>query len=99
MCAFPNKVYITGLAYLCLSSALFGAPNATIELCARCHGGDGMSRGAPLIPIIAGMPAPHIEEAIHAYVDEGRRCVRMQWMCETVSALMCRASNMAVLAR
>ena len=46
-----------------------------------------MGNGAPLIPIIAGMPAAHIEEAIYAYVDGLRQCVRIQEMCETVSAL------------
>ena len=46
-----------------------------------------MGHGAPLIPIIAGMPAPHIEEAIFAYIDGARECVRIEEMCETVSAL------------
>ena len=47
-----------------------------------------MSHDLPLVPIIAGMPAPHIEEAIYAYIDEGRQCVLIQEMCETVSALV-----------
>ena len=46
-----------------------------------------MGHGVPVIPIIAGMPAPHIEEAIYAYVDGARQCTRVQEMCETVAAL------------
>jgi len=83
----PNRPCIVALAILCLSSELLGAPDATTEPCANCHGADGMGHGAPLIPVIAGMPAPHIEEAIYAYVDGARQCVRMPEMCETVSAL------------
>lgn len=58
-----------------------------IEPCAQCHGADDASHGVPLAPIIAGMPAPYIEEAIHAYVDEVRQCVRIQEMCDTVYTL------------
>ncbi len=63
------------------------ASNMLTESCAACHGHDGMGHGRPLIPIIAGMPAAHIEEAIYAYVDGARQCVRIEEMCETVSAL------------
>lgn len=59
----------------------------TWDVCAECHGADGMGHGAPMIPVIAGMPAAHIEEAIFAYVDGARRCVREPRMCETVAAL------------
>jgi len=40
-----------------------------------------------MVPVIAGIPAGHIEEAIYAYVDGARRCVREPRMCETVTAL------------
>jgi cytochrome c553 len=40
-----------------------------------------------MVPVIAGIPADHIEQAIYAYVDGARRCVREPRMCETVSAL------------
>lgn len=46
-----------------------------------------MGHGAPLVPIIAGIPAPHIEEAIYAYVDGARQCVKIEEMCQTVTAL------------
>lgn len=78
---------VAALTLLGLSSALLAAPDAAIEPCANCHGEDGMGHGAPLVPVIAGMPAPHIEEAIYAYVDGARQCVRIQEMCETVAAL------------
>jgi len=52
-----------------------------------CHGDDGMGHGNPMIPVIAGMPAEHIEEAIFAYVDGARRCTREPLMCEIVAAL------------
>jgi len=40
-----------------------------------------------MVPVIAGIPAGHIEEAIYAYVDGARNCVRVPRMCETVAAL------------
>lgn len=57
------------------------------EACIECHGVDGMGKADPMIPVIAGMPAAHIEEAIYAYIDGARRCVREPRMCETVAAL------------
>ena len=59
----------------------------TLETCAECHGSDGMGDGHAMVPVIAGIPAEHIEEAIFAYVDGARRCVREPRMCETVAAL------------
>lgn len=64
----------------------YGAPE-TLLTCAECHGTDGMGKGDPMVPVIAGMPAEHVEEAIFAYVDGARRCVRVPRMCETVAAL------------
>lgn len=46
-----------------------------------------MGLGKPLIPVIAGMPAGHIEEAIYAYIDGARRCAHEPRMCETVAGL------------
>lgn len=46
-----------------------------------------MGKSDPMIPVIAGIPAAHIEEAIYAYVDGARQCVREPRMCETVAAL------------
>ena len=86
MSEFGPRPSIAALALLCCSGPLFGAPAPT-ESCAECHGQDGMGHGAPLVPIIAGVPAPHIEEAIYAYVDGARQCVRIEEMCQTVADL------------
>ena len=74
------------LAFLILPVPLFASP-ASLETCAECHGADGMGHGDPMIPVISGMPAEHIEEAIFAYVDGARVCLRVPRMCEAVSAL------------
>jgi cytochrome c553 len=58
-----------------------------LQACFGCHGADGMGKADPMIPVIAGMPAAHIEEAIYAYVDGARQCVREPRMCATVAAL------------
>ena len=63
------------------------AAEDALQACFDCHGADGMGKADPMIPVIAGMPAPHIEEAIYAYVDGARQCVREPRMCETVAEL------------
>lgn len=73
-------------AVLILPMSVVAAP-ANVEVCAECHGVDGMGRGRAMVPVIAGLPAGHVEEAIYAYVDGARRCVREPRMCETVAAL------------
>lgn len=73
-------------ALLVLPMSVIAAP-ATVEICAECHGVDGMGRDRAIVPVIAGIPAGHIEEAIYAYVDGARRCIREPRMCETVAAL------------
>lgn len=69
----------------------FGLPvtavAATVDVCIECHGADGMGKSAPTYPVIAGIPAGHIEEALFAYVDGARECVTEPRMCATVSAL------------
>jgi sulfide dehydrogenase cytochrome subunit len=69
------------------SVLVFAAPPAVVETCAECHGIDGMGQGGPMVPVIAGIPAGHIEQAIYAYVDGARHCVREPRMCATVAAL------------
>jgi len=73
-------------ALLILPNSVF-ASAPVLGKCAECHGIDGMGQGDPMVPVIAGMPATHIEEAILAYVDGARGCVREPRMCETVAAL------------
>lgn len=52
--------------------------------CAACHGVDGLASENLDAPVIAGMPAVHIEEAIYAYRDGARQCRYEPLMCETV---------------
>jgi cytochrome c553 len=76
---------------LLLLLLLFAAPvvmaEEALQACFACHGADGMGKADPMIPVIAGIPVAHIEEAIYAYVDGARQCVSEPRMCETVSAL------------
>ncbi len=58
-----------------------------IGICVGCHGEDGSGVGLPYVPIIAGTPAPHLEEAIYAYKDGARRCVGVPVMCDTIEFL------------
>ena len=71
---------------LLLTTPLIAAEDP-LQACFGCHGADGMGKADPMIPVIAGMPAAHIEEAIYAYVDGARQCVREPRMCATVAAL------------
>ena len=76
---------------LCLGAALFAisanGAEAWLEECFECHGADGMGKADPMYPVIAGIPAAHIEEAIYSYIDGARRCAREPRMCETVASL------------
>ncbi len=58
--------------------------NTLTSGCADCHGIDGLARENLDAPVIAGMPATHIEEAIYAYRDGARQCRYEPLMCETV---------------
>ena len=68
-----------------LSVSAVGA-EAWLEKCFECHGADGMGKSDPAYPVIAGIPAAHIEEAIYAYIDGARQCLREPRMCETVAS-------------
>lgn len=76
---------------VCLAALLLSIPAAgaepRLEKCFDCHGADGMGKADPMYPVIAGIPAAHIEEGIYAYIDGARQCVREPRMCETVAAL------------
>jgi sulfide dehydrogenase cytochrome subunit len=80
------KYLLAGIWMVIVSGSVIAAP-VTIETCAECHGTDGMGLGNPMVPVIAGMPAGHIEEAIYAYIDGARSCLREPQMCATVAAL------------
>lgn len=58
-----------------------------LAVCAACHGEDGSGAGFPYVPIVAGTPAAHLEEALYAYQDGARRCVGVPVMCEAVASL------------
>ena len=89
-CTYLLVVYFVILVPLAACSIMPGsvlASQPTLDTCIECHGPDGMGQGFAMVPVIAGMPAGHIEQAIYAYVDGARHCVREPRMCETVSAL------------
>ena len=73
------------LALAACTTAL-GAP-AIVEACKTCHDVDGSGVGKPFVPIIAGTPAVHIEEALYAYKDGARKCTVEPAMCTTASIL------------
>ena len=58
-----------------------------VDLCEFCHGDDGSGAGYAYVPIIAGTPAAHLEEALYAYKDGARNCVGVPVMCDTVEFL------------
>lgn len=60
---------------------------AIVEACKSCHAEDGAGVGKANIPVIAGMPAVHIEEALYAYKDGARQCVEEPVMCDTADLL------------
>lgn len=66
---------------------LANAEPENLAVCAACHGADGSGAGFPYVPIIAGTPAAHLEEALFAYQDGARRCVGVPVMCEAIEPL------------
>ena len=78
--------WCAGLILLPWLAAVADMPPAAAS-CTDCHGENGMGGEDSMVPVIAGIPAGHIEEAIYAYIDGARRCVRVPEMCETVSIL------------
>jgi cytochrome c553 len=80
----------TGVLVLCglLSCAgpCIAAP-AMLAVCAECHGADGSGAGLVNVPILAGTPAAHLEEALYAYKDGARRCGEEPAMCEIAATL------------
>lgn len=80
---FTRRIAVT-LLLSCLASGPVAADHAR---CIACHGADGMGYGNFSIPIIAGIPPVHIEEALFAYKDGARQCQHAPLMCDTVSAI------------
>ena len=71
-------------ALFVLLPGLAAAEPALTTGCQDCHGVDGLAAENLDAPVIAGMPAVHIEEAIYAYRDGARQCRYEPLMCETV---------------
>lgn len=85
-------IFKLGLCIIAMGSFVVGGNVANAEpenlaVCAACHGDDGSGAGFPYVPIIAGTPAAHLEEALFAYQDGARNCVGVPVMCETVAPL------------
>ena len=75
------------LAFLLITTAAFGQAPAKVAVCAACHGEDGAGVGYNYVPIIAGTPAAHLEEALFAYKDGARKCVGVPVMCDAIAPL------------
>jgi len=73
-------------SFMAFGTTAYAEP-ALIEVCAACHGEDGSGAGFEYVPIIAGTPAAHLEEALFAYQDGARRCVGVPVMCDAISPL------------
>ena len=86
------RIFKLGLCVIAMGSLVLGGKLANAEpenlaVCAACHGEDGSGAGYPYVPIIAGTPASHLEEALFAYQDGARNCVGVPVMCEAVAPL------------
>lgn len=73
-------------AVLSAASALAEAP-PIVAACKACHAEDGSGVGIHFVPVITGIPAAHIEEALYAYKDGARQCVTEPAMCRTAALL------------
>ncbi len=88
-------VYARAALLLLVYTEAAAAP-AIVEACKACHAEDGSGVGKRIVPVIAGMPAVHIEEALYAYKDGARQCGAEPVMCDTVKLLS--DENVAALA-
>jgi cytochrome c553 len=80
-----RDICILAIAGLIFGNISFAEP-AKLGACVGCHGKDG-SGVIDSVPIIAGTPAAHLEEALFAYQDGARRCVGAPVMCDVVAPL------------
>lgn len=76
----------TAILLLLAAGPSLAAP-AVLGVCKACHDEDGSGVGKAYVPIIAGIPEVHIEEALYAYKDGARECVVEPVMCNTVAIL------------
>lgn len=85
-----NSGHFLSSALLLALSMVAPAAAATpviVEACKSCHAVDGTGVGKKIVPVIAGMPAVHIEEALYAYKDGARQCLEEPVMCDTAALL------------
>jgi sulfide dehydrogenase cytochrome subunit len=75
------------LLLLLVACAASAAAPENVAICAACHGEDGEGVGYEYVPIIAGTPAAHLEEALFAYKDGARHCVGVPVMCQAIKPL------------
>lgn len=78
--------FLIALGLFGVSGGVLAIP-AIVEACKACHDIDGSGVGKAYVPVIAGIPAAHIEEAIYAYIDGARQCRLEPVMCDTVALL------------
>lgn len=80
------RVSVIALVLACGQLASAATPEI-VAACKSCHAEDGAGVGKRIVPVISGMPAVHIEEALYAYIDGARECIEEPVMCETVALL------------
>ncbi len=73
--------------WLVLATPAIAQPPPIVEACKACHDIDGSGVGKRNVPIIAGIPPAHIEEALFAYKDGARECRIEPVMCDTAALL------------
>ena len=80
-----SKEFWLSIAALFLLLPVYAAAEPALTTgCQACHGVDGLASENLDAPVIAGMPAVHLEEAVYAYRDGARQCRYEPLMCETV---------------
>jgi sulfide dehydrogenase cytochrome subunit len=79
-------IFLTMAAPLMVAGGALAAP-PILAACEACHDVDGSGVGKPYVPIIAGIPPVHIEEALFAYKDGARQCRIEPAMCNTAALL------------
>ncbi len=84
---FLGKSLGLSVALLLSTSLVSATPPAIVAACQACHDVDGSGVGKAFVPIIAGTPAVHIEEALYAYKDGARQCTVEPAMCNTAALL------------
>lgn len=82
-----KPAFLLVLAALLLATGIASAAPPIVAACKACHDVDGSGVGKPNVPIIAGIPPVHIEQALYAYKDGARQCRAVPAMCNTVALL------------